>query len=191
MIISYHLVTCTIAGAQRRYALYGWFPKCYGDFLGPRSISGKIMKILSVVVKILGELFYPRAGVGNLLSTEGRIVPFLHSRGLYNHKHIEEILPYDCILIYFAIFLFLLVWKFTLNWHHFNNWSSRQPFLQFDFYSFNKLKTEGRTTTCQGPHAARGPQVAHACPRASVEVCAQCMISKWQCKLPYPKIDLW
>ena len=36
------------------------FPKYYGDFLGTRSISGKIfMKILTVVIKILGELLNP------------------------------------------------------------------------------------------------------------------------------------
>ena len=48
----------------------------------------------------------PRSGVGNLLSAEGYIVPFLHSRGPHDHKkHIEEILLAHYILISFAILL--------------------------------------------------------------------------------------
>ena len=50
-----------------------------------------------------------RSGVGNLLSTEGHIVPFLRSRGRHDHKkHIEEILLAHYILISFAILLYFI-----------------------------------------------------------------------------------
>ena len=32
-ISSYRLVSCATAGAWRRYAIYGRFPKCYGTSL--------------------------------------------------------------------------------------------------------------------------------------------------------------
>ena len=46
MISSFRLVGCAIAGVWQKYALHGWFPKPYEDFLTPGSISGKnFMKI--------------------------------------------------------------------------------------------------------------------------------------------------
>ena len=57
---SYCLVRFATAGVWRRSALYRWVQKCNSGFLGPWCISGKIfMKMWSVVIKILRELFYP------------------------------------------------------------------------------------------------------------------------------------